>query len=60
MLRLTSVSALLLILAAAFAFTAHTLLALLLFATILMYLGAALFHAWNRRDRVFHSMVPWR
>jgi cytochrome b561 len=39
---------------------AHTLLALLLFLTILAHLGAALFHTWIRRDSVFHSMVPWR
>jgi cytochrome b561 len=39
---------------------AHTLLALLLFVTILAHLGAALFHAWIRRDGVFRSMVPWR
>lgn len=35
----------------------HTWLALLLFATILMHLAAALFHAWVRRDEVFASMV---
>jgi hypothetical protein len=39
---------------------AHTLLALVLFLTILMHFGAALFHAWLRRDGVFRSMVPWR
>jgi cytochrome b561 len=39
---------------------AHALLALVLFMTILGHLGAALFHAWIRRDRVFHSMMPWR
>src|SRR5260370_21691294 len=39
---------------------AHTLLAFLLFLTILAHLGAALFHAWIRRDGVFRSMVPWR
>ena len=44
----------------AFLRRAHTLLALLLFLTILAHLGAALFHAWIRRDGVFHSMVPWR
>jgi cytochrome b561 len=38
---------------------AHTVLALLLFATILAHLGAALFHAWIRRDAVFRSMQPW-
>ncbi len=36
---------------------AHTWLALLLFATVLMHLAAALFHAWVRRDRVFASMA---
>ncbi|MEO9078877.1 MAG: cytochrome b [Rhodanobacter sp.] len=35
----------------------HTWLALLLFATVLMHLAAALFHAWVRRDGVFRSMV---
>ena len=39
---------------------AHTLLGLLLFATILMHVGAALWHAWIRRDGVFRSMAPWR
>jgi cytochrome b561 len=39
---------------------AHTLLALVLFLTVLMHFGAALFHAWLRRDGVFGSMVPWR
>jgi cytochrome b561 len=38
---------------------AHTLLAFLLFLTILVHLGAALFHAWIRRDGVFRSMQPW-
>ena len=37
--------------------TAHTWLALLLFATVLMHLAAALYHAWVRRDDVFQSMV---
>lgn len=36
---------------------AHTLLAFLLFALILGHLGAALFHAWIRRDSVFQSML---
>lgn len=36
---------------------AHTWLALLLFATVLMHLAAALFHAWVRRDGVFQSMA---
>ncbi len=38
---------------------AHTVLALLLFATILLHLAAALFHALVRRDGVFGSMA-WR
>ncbi|MGP1665224.1 MAG: cytochrome b [Rhodanobacter sp.] len=37
--------------------SAHTWLALLLFATVLMHLSAALFHAWVRRDGVFSSMA---
>ena len=37
--------------------TAHTVLALLLFATFLAHLGAALFHALIRRDEVLPSMV---
>lgn len=37
--------------------SAHTWLALLLFATVLMHLAAALFHAWVRRDGVFGSMA---
>ncbi|MEO7053063.1 MAG: cytochrome b, partial [Rhodanobacter sp.] len=37
--------------------TTHTWLALLLFATVLMHLAAALFHAWVRRDGVFPSMA---
>ena len=36
---------------------AHSLLAYLLFATVLMHVGAALFHAWVRRDGVFQAMV---
>lgn len=38
----------------------HTWLALLLFATFLAHLGAALFHKLIRRDGVFTSMMPWR
>ena len=38
----------------------HTYLALLLFATILGHLGAALFHGLVHRDGVFTSMMPWR
>ena len=37
--------------------SAHTWLALLLFATVLMHLAAALYHAWVRRDAVFPSMA---
>jgi len=37
--------------------TAHTWLALLLFATVLLHLAAALFHALARRDGVFTSMA---
>lgn len=37
----------------------HLLLALLLFATILVHVGAGLSHAWIRRDGVFRSMQPW-
>ena len=37
--------------------TAHTWLGMLLFATMLMHLAAALFHAWVRRDEVFASMA---
>jgi len=35
----------------------HGVLAYLLFFTILAHLGAALFHAWVRRDAVFAQMV---
>jgi cytochrome b561 len=35
----------------------HTDFALLFYAVILMHLGAALFHAWIRRDGVFQSMA---
>jgi cytochrome b561 len=38
----------------------HMTLALLLFATILLHFGAALFHALIRRDGVFESMASWR
>lgn len=37
--------------------SAHTWLARLLFATILMHLAAALYHAWVRRDGVFGAMA---
>jgi len=37
--------------------TAHTVLALLLFATFLIHLGAALMHAFVFRDGVFESMA---
>ncbi len=36
---------------------AHGVLAWLLFATVLLHLAAALFHAWVRRDGVFSSMA---
>ena len=38
----------------------HTVLALVLFATFLVHLGAALMHALIFRDGVFQSMVSWR
>jgi len=38
---------------------AHHWLALLLFATFLLHLAAALFHALVRRDGVLASMAPW-
>lgn len=37
--------------------SAHSLLAYLLFATVLMHVGAALFHLWVRRDGVFQAMA---
>ena len=39
---------------------AHSVLAYLLFATVLMHVGAALFHLWVRRDGVFQSMAKGR
>ncbi len=42
----------------AFLRTAHTYLAYLFLATILMHVAAALFHALIRRDGVFRSMAP--
>ncbi|MEP6907065.1 MAG: cytochrome b [Pseudoxanthomonas sp.] len=36
---------------------AHTWLAYLLYGTVLVHLGAALMHAWVRRDHVFPSMA---
>ena len=39
---------------------AHTALAYLFFATILLHIAAALFHALVRHDRVFPSMASWR
>jgi cytochrome b561 len=39
--------------------TTHTVLALLLFATFLAHLGAALMHALIFRDGVFASMAAW-
>ncbi len=38
---------------------AHTALALLLFATVLAHIAAALTHALIFRDEVFPSMAPW-
>ena len=40
--------------------SAHHWLALLLFATFLLHLAAALFHGLVRRDGVLASMAPWR
>ena len=40
--------------------SAHTVLALLLFATFLAHLAAALAHALIFRDEVFPSMSFWR
>ncbi len=40
--------------------TAHTCLAYLFFATILLHVAAALFHGLVRRDGVFESMASWR
>ena len=39
---------------------AHRYLALLLFATVLLHLAAALFHGWIRRDSVLDSMTRGR
>jgi cytochrome b561 len=39
---------------------AHTVLAYLLFLTILGHLGAILFHSWVVRDGIFNRMAPWR
>jgi cytochrome b561 len=39
---------------------AHTVLAYLLFLTILGHLGAILFHTWVVRDGIFSRMAPWR
>jgi hypothetical protein len=44
----------------AFLRQAHTVLAMTLFATILAHLGAALFHAWIRRDGVWQAMALGR
>jgi cytochrome b561 len=41
----------------AFLRSAHTLLAFLFFATTLLHVGAALFHALIRQDGVFSSMA---
>jgi len=40
--------------------SAHSLLAYVLFATVLLHLGAALFHLWVRRDGVFQAMARGR
>lgn len=40
--------------------TAHTVLALLLFATFIAHFAAALMHALIYRDGVFPSMAPWK
>jgi cytochrome b561 len=37
--------------------SAHTVLAFVLFATVLLHLAAALFHAWVRKDGVLSSMA---
>jgi cytochrome b561 len=37
--------------------TMHTVLAYMLFATILLHVGAALYHALIRRDGVFRAMA---
>jgi cytochrome b561 len=39
---------------------AHTLLAFLLFLTIIAHFGAILFHTLIIRDRMLYRMVPWR
>ncbi len=44
----------------AFLRRAHTVLAMVLFVTILAHLGAALFHAWVRRDGVWQAMTLGR
>jgi cytochrome b561 len=38
----------------------HTGLAYLLFAAVLLHLGAALYHGLIRRDGVFGSMASWQ
>jgi cytochrome b561 len=40
--------------------SAHTWLAYLIFATILLHVAGALFHALVRHDGVFQSMASWR
>jgi cytochrome b561 len=44
----------------AFLRQAHTVFAMTLFTIILAHLGAALFHAWVRRDSVWHTMTLGR
>ena len=38
----------------------HTILAYLLFLTVVVHLAAALFHGLIRRDGVLESMASWR
>jgi cytochrome b561 len=38
----------------------HTLIAYLLFLTIIAHFGAILFHTLIVRDRMLYRMVPWR
>jgi cytochrome b561 len=43
----------------AFLRDAHSVLAYLLFATVLAHVGAVLFHTIIVRDRILDRMVPW-
>jgi cytochrome b561 len=38
----------------------HTILAYVLFVTVMMHLAAALYHGLIRRDGVLESMASWR